>query len=1245
MLNHLNMWDPEEWESELARLVGQLGKELPAPEPVPSCPYPGMRPFTTKESGVFHGRTAVVHDLVDRLRAYPVVAVVGPSGSGKSSLVVAGLYPYLRDRRPLGGRSWTQHVIRPGRRPYDRLAQEFELDPDDGPDVLAARLRTRSGEDDVLLVIDQAEEVFAGNGDGGDAARQIDRLAAVLNSLSPDDAVRVVLTMRADFSADLVRSGLWGAIGSTVYLRPLRGEPLGEAIVKPAEAVGVYVEPRLVERLLADAADEPGLLPFVQETMVMLWGRIERRLLTLAGYEALVIPRSGYPDEPRTGLQVAMATHADMAMARLSDTQRAIARRILLRLVQFGEGRPDVRRQQHVEQLRSTRDAPGDFDDVMNLLVAERLITTDAATGDGEAHATADLSHEALIAGWPALRAWIADHAKVEQARRDLVQDANAWLAAGDGAAPAEADEKPPLRRWWSALRAPVPGAGLLDPVELAAAERWLDRDDAAAVGLDEPPVTDLVDASTAWHRRRARLRFVLTTTFFGLAAVAIVLGAIAMVQGRRATAEANRATALLLATAADTDAEQQDIAALLGLEAVARLDSVAARGGLQTALELSPQLLRYLQGHDLAVRAVAASGDGALFATGGDGGRLLLWDVTDLASPTVLGGHEEEVTTLAFSPDGRYLASGSRDDTVRIWDVRNPTSAPLVLEVTTASPAGADCVPAGSVAVLGDVRTVAFDPASTRLAVGGVGAVVEIWDVGTWRRLAMLEGHSCTVTDAEFSPDGSLLATTSRDDTVRLWDPTTGAVAFQLGTPAPSANDDGDRRAVAWHPEGQVFAVANNDHTVTLHSLVDPASARVVSVHAERVLSLAFSADGALLASGSADRRVNVVAVPLPDGEPRLVAELHGHRDAVRALTFLPDGTLVSGAQDGTVVLWDPERTVRLGSPLAMDSGTAAIARFAGGVIVAGRSDGRLAVWNAESLQPVGESLPIGPDAIRDVAVLGDGRVATGDAGGTLAIIDPTAATVETWRGHDGDVRAIAFVPGANVLVSADIEGVVRLWEPETQRLLDETAIADCPVNDVAADERRILVACNAEDSVELGVTEGRLSGVRTAVATPRLITLTMSDAGELFAGGEDGRVLAWARQSGLGDGAVRIDVDADEVRAVAIDELGRRGALGTARGRVWLWDLEEGLLIGNAWNVGFRIHSLDFSPDGADLVVASADDAGRPDVMMVLDVDEASWRSEACRLAGRNLTDDEWARFVGTDEPMAPCDVAEGG
>lgn len=445
MLVGLKATNEKEQESAIAQLCADLKRPIPPPAPSPECPYPGMKPFGLGDSDRFFGRDGEIEELLESLRLHPFITVIGPSGSGKSSLVFAGLIPALQESRLFGSGEWRIQSMRPGETPETTLRQALTEGAQE-----AARL---------LLIVDQFEELFTL------AKEEAVPFQESLLKLAKTPDVYLILTVRADFYADLMTSLLWQEIQNyRLEVVPLNETGLRQAILKPAETVGVFVEPALVERLVTDAAGEPGVLPLIQETLVLLWQRLERRFLPLRAYEALVLPRTAYGGQEtgqKTGLLVAISRRADQAIKDLKDDpekQKAIARRIFLRLIQFGEGRADTRRQQSVETLRATTDNSVLFNKTLTHLVNRRLLTPSG--DDRSSTQKIDLAHEALITGWPELQKWISGRRQAEDTRRQLAAKAEEWRNGK---------------------------RGLLDEKnELPEAENWLSSPDANDLGYDE---------------------------------------------------------------------------------------------------------------------------------------------------------------------------------------------------------------------------------------------------------------------------------------------------------------------------------------------------------------------------------------------------------------------------------------------------------------------------------------------------------------------------------------------------------------------------------------------------------------------------------------------------------------------------------------------------------------------------------------------------------------------------------------
>ena len=413
----------EDAEQRLLQDVG-LGDGSKVAEQPKQSPYPGMKPFDIGDAHYFFGREQLVEECRHYLRNNHFLALIGSSGCGKSSLVRAGIVPPLqRDR------AWVVKILRPGQGVFDAWVQQYGQTAFDEPGKLVNHLLTEKTDAQCLLmVVDQFEEVFAldrqetnqqQNGLGAQAQLFLQRLAA----LRCEENVSIILTVRDEFFSQLALCSKWLNIDDHLQrVGSLDRQGLADAIRRPAEKVNVWIDDVLIERLVNDAGDDPGILPFVQETMNLLWEQKEESFISLQQYEKL--KQGGV-----SGLRYAIAAKADSAFKALpSDAHSIIARRIFIRLVQFGDGgRPDTRRSQPVSRLQATQDPQGAFGETLQHLTSERyrLLTL-----SGEEHGqetVVDIVHESLIKAWPKLVEWVEHSKEFEEKRRYLLQKASEW--------------------------------------------------------------------------------------------------------------------------------------------------------------------------------------------------------------------------------------------------------------------------------------------------------------------------------------------------------------------------------------------------------------------------------------------------------------------------------------------------------------------------------------------------------------------------------------------------------------------------------------------------------------------------------------------------------------------------------------------------------------------------------------------------------------------------------------------------
>ncbi|MFC8519530.1 hypothetical protein [Streptomyces sp. NPDC057257] len=387
--------DPEEWTRRLREAVAEASDARAAQDADDTdSPYPGLARFGTGDGEHFHGRDDLTAELLRLTARRRFTAVVGASGSGKSSLLRAGLIPAMRanpDSPHTTLRPAAIRLLTPGPHPARTHAALFT--PHDAP-----------GE--TLLVVDQFEEVFTLC---TDPAERTLFLRQLINSVEPASRLRVLIAVRADFYGRCAELGpLAEALrDATLLVGPMSAQGLREAVVRPAAARRHVVERALTARVVADVADEPGGLPLMAHALREVWRRRTAKTLTLAAYEAV------------GGVRGAVAHTAEAVYGECTPAEAAAVRSLLLRLVKPGDGTEDTRR----PAARAELDADGTTARVLERLVRARLLTVDDDT--------VDLAHEALIAAWPRLRTWIDESRERLRVHRRLTEAASAWVELG----------------------------------------------------------------------------------------------------------------------------------------------------------------------------------------------------------------------------------------------------------------------------------------------------------------------------------------------------------------------------------------------------------------------------------------------------------------------------------------------------------------------------------------------------------------------------------------------------------------------------------------------------------------------------------------------------------------------------------------------------------------------------------------------------------------------------------------------
>ncbi|WP_367137297.1 hypothetical protein [Saccharothrix sp. HUAS TT1] len=1069
------------WESRWRALSDRVADANPRTPPAATrAPYAGLAAFEVTDADRFFGRDRVVGELVELVAGRRFAGVFGASGSGKSSVLRAGLVA-------TAGRPAV--VLTPGPRPVEELAVRIAAFCGKDAAALAAEfagypenlhLRVRQalvgGDDDLLLVVDQFEEVFTLCPDPAERAAFIAALTTA--ATAPTSRTRVVLGVRADFLGHCGQHPeLVDALrGGHVLVGPMTADELREAIVAPAVAVGCKVETALVTRLVADAAGQPAALPLVSHALLETWRRRRGVALTLAAYEEV------------GGVEHSIARSAEQVHAGMGPGRRAVAKDVFLRLIAVGEGTEDTKRR----VARAEVDHHAEGREVLAALAQARLVVLNRDT--------VELAHEALIRNWPRLRDWIAEDRAGLRVRRVLTEGAHAWESLDrDPGALFRGTRLALVREWAGGRRRPR-----LTPEEEAFLKASVAADDAVRV---------------VEQRRARRLRQLVSVmgVLLLLAAGAIVFAVHAersateqrnialarkVITQARALRDAQPALSLQLTLAAHRLAPMPETRdALFGAFAkpyatsidLARSAVISPDGAVLAVVDdnsirdvrlvdvTDPRRPAHLSGlsglSDARVLAFGAGGS-RVAASGADS--IAVWRVDDPrhpGAPLVLTGPEltEPPVSLALSPDARYLVAGFASRSALAWDLA--TGEPLPLPPTGGA-SGEVAFLTGHVAAVaaGDrLLAVDVDTGATTVLASGTGAVTAL-----------------AVTD-----DGRTVATAGDDRVVRLWEVTDHRAP---ATPTGALRHDTDVHALALAEGGRVLATAGEDRTARLWDVTDRSAPVLVAAldgHLGPVTAVGFAGERALLTAGGdlTVRLTDITDLPVTQSSP------------VRSVLVAADRGLAATVDvRGVLRLVDisEPRGLRTAWPLTAHPGRVRAASLSrdGEHLVTLAEDGAVRVWRTSNLAAPDLAGEVG----RAEAVAFDpgGRhFATGGADGLTRLWDVVALTeVAAFSdrvSRDSPVSVVAFDETGDRLVVVKADGWTEEWEsagaaPPRRRYL--AAPAAVGVESVApAPDGRLVTVEQDGDAVLWGAPEPRwdtTSGLPVQVVTPRPLGTT---------------------------------------------------------------------------------------------------------------------------------------------------------
>ncbi len=983
---------------------------IPTEDFHPQNPYKGLRAFQSADNLDFFGREKLITKLINRLSDNGdykrFLAIVGPSGSGKSSLVRAGVIPALWRGDLPGAEKWFVVDMMPGSHPLDELEVALtrvaanqigtlneQLRRDNRGLIRAAGLILPNDGTELMVIIDQFEELFTLVAAESERLQFLDLLYnAVVETRS---RVRVVITLRADFYDRPLHYPQFGELVRTRLetIMPLSAEELDRAINRPAERVGMTFEQGLVSAIIGDVNYQPGVLPLLQYALTELFEQRKGRVLTREAYKAI------------GGTIGALAKRAEEVYLNLDIASQEITRQIFLRLVTIGENIEETRRRTARSELRALTQDTDALDEIIDTFVSYRLLSLD--TDPSTRSATVEVAHEALLREWERLRSWLIEGRDDIKLQRQLANSANEWEQSGQETSFLMSGSRlTALSKWSSESK-----------VTLTERERYYLQESLKEQQRQQVIELDRQARVKALEKRSIRFLQILVAVL-----LAAVLGAFGLTgfavnqsnltQQALSTSDANFGQAEQIRLAAQAQnlindgspgnlpvllalsslrygySEQADAALLhaasFGIIKKRFSNSSTAEGGTFSPdsqkvvtvgadhlghvwdIETGAEILRLEGASDLLNLVVFAPNSDFIVAAGLES-TIYKWDAQSGKLLHQFSGFSGKVWSIAISPDSKWIASGTSDKTLRIWDADSGEEVHRISDINA---------------------VVAFSPDGKYLATGSEDKIARLWDVNTWTQIRQYLGHSDIIEGVIFSPDSKTIATASDDKTVRIWDTQTGSEIRQF---------------------------LGHTNTVTI---------------------LDFSQDGRTIVSGGIDQTIRFWDVASGHELKKFYS-----RDKITSLAYSRDAKYVLSNGQPDALLWDAQLKSEPQVIQGIDPNGPWRIKYSIDhqyLLIAGPAAAQ--IWDAQSLKKLYDFRA--SRFIRDAALSPDNKhlFASSDGpDGTNAYLYDLASgnTLQTFIGHSALINEVDYSPDGKYVSTSSMDNTAIVWDVQTGNIV----------------------------------------------------------------------------------------------------------------------------------------------------------------------------------------------------------------